>query len=72
MLQNWQWVYVPLYMVTTNTNGFLVSGNSIYETMRSLFYLLAVIVTFFVSVLLYPVIMIGYILLIGYCLTKGQ
>jgi len=38
--------------------------------MRSLFYLLAVIATFFVSVLLYPVMIIGYILLIGYCLTK--
>lgn len=26
MLQNWQQGYVPLYMVTTNTSGFLVSG----------------------------------------------
>lgn len=39
--------------------------------MKSLFYLIAVIVTYFIAMLSFPVIIIGYILLLGYALIKG-
>ncbi len=39
--------------------------------MRSLFYLLAVIATMLVAMLSFPLLIIGYILLLAYALIKG-